>query len=292
MGGLVSTPALDEALRDYEEGLGLRLVERGTLDASLAASWGCPGSAGSRIATLQPEDGSECFIRLVEEPAVPGFAPMRTYGWAAFEITVEDVFQLARDIEGHGFELVGAPKEIPELPFFVPMQVTGRGSEMLYLNQVRMDTPDSDLPKASSGTGAIFIAVLAAPDRPASVRWYEESLRLTNAADYTLAYDLINQAFDLPPERTSTISLIQNGRMPIVEIDDYPPGALPRPARPGRLPPGNALVSLAVREIDPLAADLISGPARRDGPLYRGSRTATMRGSAGELIELVEIECS
>lgn len=287
LGGMVSTPSLEQAIVDYRDHLGLMLLEETMVDDGLAASWGCPGSAGARMATLRPEGGAECFLRLVEEPSVPGFVPMRTYGWAAYEITVQDVFALARRIGGSGFDIVGPPKELPELPFFVPMQVTGRGREMLYLNEVRMDTPDSDLPKATMGTDRIFIVILATPDRAASARWYQEQLGLTWAADYELAYELINSAFGLPAERRSTITLIQNGRMPIVEVDDYPPGATARSSYPDRLPPGNSLVSLLVDDIGALRLPFISPPASRDGPIYKGRRSGTVRGSAGELLELV-----
>ena len=63
-------------------------MDQGRLSADLSASWGCPGSAGARVATLRPKSGSRCFIRLVEAPVPAGFRPTRTYGWAAFDLTV------------------------------------------------------------------------------------------------------------------------------------------------------------------------------------------------------------
>jgi len=99
---------------------------------------------------------------------------------------------------------------------------------------------------------------------------------------------MINKAFGLAQGTQSTISMLQKGRMPIVEVDGYPEAATPRAVAPGLLPPGNALVTLAV---DSLNRNLpfIAPPERRDGPLYAGRRTATLRGPAGELLELVEV---
>ena len=289
VGGMVSTPDLDVALTDYHGRLGLRIVEQGNLEADLAASWGCAGSAGARFATLQPQSGADCFIRLVEAPLPVGFRPTRTYGWAAYELTVQDVFGWPDRLLGSGFEIVGPPKALEGLPYFIPMQVLGRGREMIYLNEVAENTPSSDLPKAGSLTDHIFIVILATPDREATLKWFEQTLQLDISSSYTLAYSMINNAFGLPSDHRSTITMVQKNRLPIVEVDGYPQAATPRSSEPGLLPPGNALVTLAVEDFDALLLDFIEQPVRRDGPFYRGCRTGTVRGSAGELIELIEI---
>lgn len=289
VGGIVSTPDLDGALSDYHGRLGLRIVEQGTLDPDLAASWGCPGTGGARQALLQPASGAHCFIRLVEAPLPEDFRPTRTYGWAAYELTVQDVFGWPERLEGSGFTVVGPPKVLEGLPYFVPMQVIGRGREMIYLNQVAQNMPDTDLPQARSLTDRIFIVILATPDRESTVKWFEAALRLDIGGSYTLAYSMINHAFGLSCEHRTTITMVQKDRLPIVEVDDYPPAATPRRGEPGLLPPGNALVTLAVDDFDALAPSFIQPPQRREGPLYGGRRVGTIRGCAGELVELIEI---
>lgn len=288
-GGVVSTPDLDAALADYHGCLGLDVVEQGTLDAGLAASWGCPKSAGARFATLQPQSGAHCFIRLVETPLPDDFRPTRTYGWAAYELTVQDVFGWPDRLQGSGFDIVGPPKALEGLPYFIPMQVTGRGREMIYLNEVAENTPTSDLPKAGSLTDHIFIVILATPDREASLKWFERALRLDISSSYTLAYSMINNAFGLGSDYRTTITMVQKGRLPIVEVDDYPTEATVRQGDPEMLPPGNAMITLAVDDLDALDVTFVAPPVQRDGPVYGGRRTATVRGFAGELIELIEI---
>lgn len=288
VGGVVSTPDLDIALDDYHELLGLRIVERGTLDADLTASWGASGNAGARFATLQPLSGAHCFIRLVEVPLDPGFRPMRTYGWAAYELTVEDVYGWPDRLAESGFDIVGPPKALVGLPYFIPMQVTGRGREMLYLNEVAENTPTSDLPKAQSAIDHIFIVILAAPDREASLKWFESALRLDIGSSYELPYSMINNAFGLPADHQSTITMVQKNRMPIVEVDGYPAEATPRGCAPDMLPPGNAMVTLAIDDLASLSVDFIQPPVARHGPMYGGRRAATIRGHAGEWIELLE----
>ena len=289
IGGIVTVPNLDAALADYQGRLGLTLVETAPLDAGLAASWGCPASAGSRMAVLRPVSGAHCFIRLVEQPIPGGFVPTTSFGWAAYELTVLDVFGWPSRIAGGAFSIVGEPKEIPGLPYFVAMQIHGPGKEMLYLNETRSNTPSSDLPVAQSPIDHMFIVILAAPDRAGAVAWYKQALGLDEGDTYVIEYSMINHAFSLPEGTTSGLTMIQNGRMPIVEIDEYPPQTRARPRDAGHLPPGNALVSLAVRSLDALGCDWIAPPAAHPGALYGGARSATTIGPAGELLELVEL---
>ncbi|WP_298468625.1 VOC family protein [uncultured Erythrobacter sp.] len=290
MGGLSTVPDLSDALSGYRDCLGLELVEQGALAADLAASWNCPGNAGSPYAVLRPKSGAPCWFRLVEQPDHPGFKPTRSYGWAAFECTVEDVWHWPDVVEGAGFTIVGPPKKLENIePAFIPMQVLGTGREMVYLNQVLNDMPGTDLPRAKSAVDRIFIVVLATPDRDASVEWYRDRLGLTRGADYSLPYSMINNAFGLPADTLTTITMVQHDRMPIVEVDDYPAAATDRPCHHEQLPPGNALVSLAVRDVDQCDVDWIMPPDARQGALYEERRCGTTIGAGGELVELVEV---
>ena len=289
LGGLSTVPDLDLALAAYRDTLGLDLVEEGHLPPTLAESWGCGENTGSRFATLRPASGEPCSFRLVEQPDTPGFKPTTTYGWAAFECTVEDVWGWPDKLPQEQFEIVGPPKEITGIePAFIPMQALGPGREMIYLNQVLGDMPGSDLPRAGSPVDRIFICVLATPDREGTVEWYRTRLSVDRGADFTIPYTMINQAFGMPADRLTTLTMVSSGRMPIVEVDDYPQEATARARHEGMLPPGNAIVTLAVRDLDACAVDWIAGPDRQEGILYDGHRSASTTGPAGELLELVE----
>lgn len=290
LSGLSTMADLDAGLAAYRDTLGLELVEQGELDEALAVSWGCPANAGSRYASLRPQSGAPCWFRLVEQPDHPDFKPTTSYGWAAFECTVEDVWQWPDALPENLFEIVGPPKVLENMePAFIPMQALGPGGEMVYLNQVLRDMPENDLPRAHSPVDHIFIVVLATPDRLASQAWYVERLGLTKGSDYTLPYSMINNAFGLPPETQTTISMATAGRFPVVEIDDYPATAMERARHDGMLPPGNALVSLAVENLDACDVEWITAPAAREGAMYEGRRAACAIGPGGELLECVEV---
>ena len=288
LGGLSVTPDLDAALADYAGTLGLELVEQGTLDAALAESWGCPRSAGTRIATLRPSSGAPCALRLVEQPDHPEFKPTTTHGWAAYELTVRDVFGWPDRLDGSGFSIQGMPKELEGMAYFVPMQALGRGREMIYLNEVRADMPNCDLPIARSDVDHIFICILATPDRAATVRWYEDTLKLKGVDTFNLSYKMINNAFGLPDSHRTDLTMVQHGRMTIFEVDGYPAQAKPRARHSGMLPPSNALVSLAVDSLDLPDVAWIAPPQVRSEFPYGERRCATLAGPAGELVECIE----
>jgi catechol 2,3-dioxygenase-like lactoylglutathione lyase family enzyme len=286
--GTIAVADLEIAISDYRDTLGLLLVETGRLSPSLAESWGAPATTDGRYALLQPSSGAACFIRLIEQPDRTDFLPTTTFGWAAYELTVQDAFGWPDRLTGSSFEVIGPPREIAGLPYFVAMQALGPGREMIYLNEVCLDTPSTDLPRANSPADQIFIVILAAPDRQVAVEWYKARLGLDIGETHTIEYTMINKAFGLSSGTQSTLTMIQKGRMPIVEVDAYPSSAGARKSNIGMLPPGNSMVSLAVDEIAGLDLDWIATPKERPGPLYNGHMSGTVFGPAGELLELVE----
>ena len=288
MGGLSVVPDLASAIAAYQGTLQLDLVHEGPLPADLAASWDCPASANMRHAVLRPKSGAPCWFRLVEQPPVAGFRPTTSFGWGAFELTVKDVFGWPDRLAGSAFTIVGEPKQLPGMDAFVPMQALGPGQEMIYLNQVFGNMAAIDLPMAQSISDHIFIVILAAPDRAAACDWYARSLGLDLGETFELPYEMINSAFGLPNSHISALTMVQAGRMPIVEVDDYPTQARRRPRHVGMLPPGNALVTLAVCDLDSCTVNWICPPVPRFGPLYEGRKAGTCIGVAGELLELVE----
>lgn len=288
LGGTITVPDLEMAVKDYRDVLGMTLVSQNTVAHELAISWGCPNNAGANMAVLQPASGFDCFVRLIEQPDHPDFKPTRSYGWAAYEFTVLNVFDWPDRLKNSGFEVVGLPKKLAGLPYFVPMQALGPGRELIYLNEVFENTPTSDLPKAQSLTDQIFIVVLAAQDGEKTVKWYLKKLQLDEGETHRLAYRMINNAFGLPENTITSLTMVQNERLPIVEVDSYPQQTTARPHYDDMLPPGNASVSLAVDNLDALDLEWIKLPVERTELPYNGRRTGCTIGPDGELLELIE----
>jgi catechol 2,3-dioxygenase-like lactoylglutathione lyase family enzyme len=287
----VTTPSFADSRTDYVDRLGLEVVNEGRVSPELAASWGAPASAGRRVALLASSSASPGFVRLVEATPVPGYRPLRSFGWASYELTCQTVFALHDRIAGKGFEVIGAPKLVPGFDNFIPFQVTGRAGEILYLNEVLQSSMSGlDLPTAEAAVDFTFIAILAAPDADAAVRFHVDRLGFEAGETYVIPYSVINNAFGLPPDHKTRMTMTRVGRLPATEVDQYPEGTVERPTIGGELPPGNAMVSFITRSLDAIAVALIAPPARHDGPMYAGRRSACVRGTAGELIELIEAE--
>jgi catechol 2,3-dioxygenase-like lactoylglutathione lyase family enzyme len=286
--GTVSAPDFAAALADYTGVLGLAVVDESPVTPDLAASWGAPASAGRRMALLSAPGGDAAFLRLVEASPTD-YRPLQSHGWAAFEHSVADCDALHALMPGSGFTVLGAPQRVAGFDNFIPFQVAGRSGEVLYLNQVLDGTmADLDLPHTSSRVGPMFIAVLAAPDRAAAVAFHCDALGFEAGATWTIPYGVINRSFGLPDTTLTAMTMTRTGRLPATEIDDYPAAATPRAVPPGELPPGNAMVSFLTASLDAVKAPLVAEPARHAGPLYAGRRSATVIGTAGERIELIE----
>jgi catechol 2,3-dioxygenase-like lactoylglutathione lyase family enzyme len=282
------TPDPDVAAARYAELLGYEAIERGAVSADLAASWGAPACAGRRYVVCRPASGVEIYLRFVEGKPPADYRPLRTYGWAATELCVRDVLAVNARLAGSAFEVIGPPKPLDGLPMIFPMQVRGPDQEIVFLTQILDEIPGFDLPRAQSLVDHPFIMVLACSNLEASNRWLASALKLQAGDPLDLAYEVLSDAFDLPPEHKHRIATLTHGRDIFLETDQYPAEAGPRARAPGDLPPGVALVTLIHPEFDSLTGPWITPPALRDGVLYGGRRAGVMTGPDGVLVEVVE----
>jgi hypothetical protein len=279
---------LDRAIRNYETYFDYSVIERGHVAADLAASWDAPKSAEQPYAILQPSSGAEIYLRFIEQKPVEGYRALRSYGWAAVEICVQDVLAANARVENSPFEIIGPPREIDGLPAIYPMQVKGPDEEIVYLTQIRDDLPAYDLPRAATPIDKLFILVLGCSDMAASNRWMERHAGVAMGRDMAIVYTMLAKAYGTPMDELHTISTMIHGRDVFLELDQYPPAATPRPRHDGMLVPGCAIGTLYHPDFASLPGPWISPPVRRDGPVYKGKRVATMKDLDGTLIEMVE----
>jgi hypothetical protein len=135
----------------------------------------------------------------------------------------------------------------------------------------------------------MFIAVLAALDRAEAVAFHGR-LGFAEGETWEIPYSMINRSFGLPDAHLTAMTMTRAGRLPASEIDQYPDEAEFRKRAPGELPPGNALVTACVADLDAVDAPFLEPPARLEGTMYSGRRVAVVRGPSEELLELIECE--
>ena len=111
--GTVVTPDFAASLADYTREFAMEVMENGQVSADLARSWRAPAQVARPFALLQGRGGKGGFIRLIEGAKVESYRPLRSFGWAAYELTVKDAFALHARIDQTAFRVIGAPKLVP-----------------------------------------------------------------------------------------------------------------------------------------------------------------------------------
>lgn len=273
----------------YTQWLDYQVVDAGTVSADLAASWGSAASAGRHMVVMQPASGAPVFLRFIAGDPVPTYRPLRSFGWAALEICVQDVQRVNERMQQSPFAIIGPPKPLPGMPMIHPMQVQGPDGEIIYLTQIDSDLPDQDLPRAESLIDRLFILVMAASDLKNSLAWFRDVIGLSHGTPFAIPYTMISKAFDLPLDTKHTLCTMTDGRDVFLELDQLPAEATRRPRHEGQLPPGIALCTLLHRDLSSIKADWITSPVRRDDPIYDGRLTGTLRAPDGTLVELVQV---
>ncbi|MFT3964277.1 MAG: VOC family protein [Sphingobium sp.] len=282
---------IDAAVERFSLWLDYSVVEDVMVPADLAEAWGAPANAGRRSVTMRPASGSPVFLRFIEGDPVPGYLPIRTYGWAAIEICVSDVEAVnARMLASDIFKVIGPPKPLDGYPTVKPMQVRGPDQETIYLTEIGTDDPDSGLPSPKTLIDRPFILVLASPDLRRTARWLVDVLGLELTDPVAIRYTMIALAFDLPLEdRHELVTGMWKGQI-FLEADQYPAGATERPCNPGALPPGVSIVSIMHPNFAKLEGHWIAPPMERDGSVYAGRRVGMLRTPEGALLEVIEGE--
>lgn len=287
--GTISVADLVRSRELYEQWLDYRTLEQGKVAPALAASWGAPGAAGAPYAVLQPASGADILLRLVQAPPVPGFKPLVTYGWAALEFCVQDVLAVNERMQRSPFEIIGPPRRIEGLDAIHPMQVKGPDGEICYFTQINSDLPEFTLPRAKAFIDHLFINVLAASDMRAAQRWMVRRLGFAVGREaMEIVYTMLAKAFGTPMDQLYTISTMVHDKDVFLEVDQMPPQATPRPRHAGLLPPGVAMTTFKIADLDAVTAPFIAPPEAYDGAFCQGHRSAAVEGPDGTLFELLE----
>jgi catechol 2,3-dioxygenase-like lactoylglutathione lyase family enzyme len=275
--------------RDYARWLGYRVRERGRVSSALAASWDAPAAAGQRYILMSPDAAPDVYIRAVQSPAVRGYRPITSYGWNAIEIIVDDPDALRAQLRDSPFKVIGEPAPLGSYPTIRAFQVEGPHAEVLYLTAETGDRSRSLLPPPGGTVGRVFIMVVAGPDIDALLDWYASHFGMARGTARQLSVGVVQRAQGLAPGATvplATQRLAQPGNL--IEFDGYQGQTGARSTPPGQLPPGIASASFTVHQLDAIDLPFIRPPARYPGKAYAGHRSATVRGPAGELVELIE----
>lgn len=275
--------------RAWRDELSYHAVDRGPLPSVLAASWDAPALAGRPYLIMQPASGEPVSLRFIEAPSSGDYQPLKTEGWNAVEILVQDPDGLAEALAGsRHFKVVGPPRYLTDQQNIRAMQVLGPAGELIYFTDV--GSPEKSgfgLQPARTWVDRVFIMVVGARDLSALRDFYSAALGLTTTAPVPYRIGVLSRAYGLPDETLHKLSIAQLSDRFLLELDEYPAAARPARSAAGALPPGIAMVTF---EVDEWRPDLpwLAAPGSRASFPYGGRRAGVLRGAAGEYIELVE----
>jgi catechol 2,3-dioxygenase-like lactoylglutathione lyase family enzyme len=285
----LGVPDVSVTEQAYTQWLSYEVAERGAVGRDLAGAWNAPRMAGHKYSLLKPQSKANIYLRFVQVNAVDGYVPMKTFGWNAIEMLVQDPDLLAEKLgqPGSPFQIVGVPRSLgPNSPIRA-MQVVGPAKEVLYLTRIP--------PGSSNGMGSAttpvdrpFIMIVGGPDLEQMRSFYAQKLGLNVSGSATARMTVLNKAHGLDIETTHPLSMARVSPQYSLEIDGYPPSATARPVRRGELPPAVAMVGFEVDSLDHADLPLLARPRIIKASPYLGRRIAVTRGAGGELIELIE----
>jgi catechol 2,3-dioxygenase-like lactoylglutathione lyase family enzyme len=273
----------------YAEWLGYTAAAHGKIDKELATVWDAPAMVGRPYVLMQPESKEKIYLRFVQVAPAPGYVPMKTFGWNAIEIMVQDPDALATRLakSGSPFQIIGQPRPLgPNSPIRA-MQVVGPAQEVLYLT--RFPGPDGR-PTARTFVDRPFILIDGGPQLETLQDFYGKQFGATVGAAAQARMTVLNKAHGFDIETTHPLAVARLSPQYSIEMDGYPETATARPTHKGELPPAIASVSFEVDSLDAVKVPLLAPAHAIKAQPYGGRRVATVRGPAGELIELVEMQ--
>ncbi len=283
----ISTPDLPASQALYTDCFRYKIVDSGKVDETLANSWAAPATAGKPFALLAPRQDDSTVLRLIETEAGSNLSPLRTFGWWALELSVEDVDKIHEVVEKSDFEVVGAPRDMTFDAPVRPMQCVGPNGEVFFLTQVLEHASPESRTHTKAFVDQLFIVILGTPGREDVLRFYEQALGFERADEFEIEYRSLNWAFGLPQGTRHKLTMLDASGTGVIQVDQYPDGATERPVLPGHLPPGISMVTFVVSSLDDIGTEFLADPIQLDAKPYGGRTSAVVRGTMGELIEFV-----
>ena len=274
----------------YRDELDYQVADRGDISGVLAASWRAPALAGRAYVTLQPASNEPVYLRFIEDTSGAPVAAMKTEGWNAVEILVQDPDALARALESSAhFNVVGPPRYLTEKQNIKAMQAIGPAGELVYFTNI--SDPEKSgfgLQPARSYIDRVFIMVVGARDHSALTDFYQTMLGMTVTPPMLYRIGVLSSAYGMPDDTRHELAIAQLSERFLLELDRYPQAATPRPVPRGELPGGVAMVTFEVTAWNPELPYLVAPTVQASFP-YQQRRSGVLVGAAGEYLELVEM---
>lgn len=276
------------AARAYVDSFGYVVEEETEVSTAMAQVWDTPAMTGRAVIALQPNSGADFRLRFIAADPVPSYRPMRSRGWNAIELLVQDPDEMAERLRKSAFAVIGEPRDLSQDGDVRAMQAIGPAGEIVYLTRIQ-GARESVYGTAKSMVDRAFILVVGSDDFDSLVAFYGGKLRHTLQTFGRTTIDVVSNALAVPDDTLYDMKLARLGERFSIEMDGYPIAIADRPRLAGALPPGVAMVTMGVESLDALGTDWRGGSAHLSGRFYQDCNTAVTTGPAGEWLECVDI---
>lgn len=214
------------------------------LCADEAIRWQATNLTGAQVLEVCGINGG---VRFIESSTYRNPQPLRTFGWSALEICVDDVHKYVAQAVKAGFKVLneavplsGIAKPLP----LIAAQLAGINGEVVYITQILSEVPNFELPDVSKESGSIFICVLGASDLEKSREVLESQFEVRRASDREVAIRVINRVYEQPIETLHRLSSLQLAGRNAIEIDQLPIEGKQREVALNNLTPGISVVTV------------------------------------------------
>ena len=280
----ITTPDLDKVIDIYSKYLGYRFISSTIVSAEQAKSWDAENIENSKMIFMSPESSNDFFFRFIEQDVDEDYVPFGTYGWNAAELIVKDVDRSAEKLIGSPFEIIGEPANLSFTDQIRAMQIMGPSREIIYLTQFKSKLVEFDSPSPRCDIDQTFIVILAGENLDDMQTFLHERLCIKKAEPMQSRIRAISKVFDLPEDTKYKSAALAIRDQSLIELDEMPSKARPRSVRPGYLPSGISIVSFIAHD-----SSLIDKTYDSNIPSFEKARASTIKGSSGELIEIINV---
>jgi hypothetical protein len=281
---------LTEVENAYRDTLNYSVRDRGQISSKLADNWDASDVAGQNYLLMQPESNESVYLRFIESSNAINYQPMKTEGWNAIEILAQDPDDLAHKLDkSKYFTVVGEPDYLTEEKNIKAMQALGPASELLYFTHI--SAPEKSgfgLLPGKSYVDRVFIMVIGSRDHETLRNYYQTTFDLPVTAPMPYRIGVLSNTYGLPEETKHNIAIASISNRFLIELDQYPQSVQSQSQQAGQLPPGIAIVTFEVENIETLENNFIGEFHPINKYPYTGRASGVLRGPAGELIEIVQ----
>ena len=279
----ISTSDLNKIVEVYQEFLKYRLTKSGQITAKECSAWGAENLTNADYVVMQPEKSDDFSFRFIHQPDQSNYIAFKSVGWNAAELIVEDVDELAIQLDNSPFEIIGAPADLSFTEDIRAMQVMGPANEILYLTQFKNKVPEFDNPKPRCFVDQTFIVVLAGKSLDEMQGYFHDNFKLDKATVIKSRIRSISRVFNFPADTQYKAAALALKDHSMIELDELPKAGNHRFSLDGYLPAGIAMVSFLHYE----SGKKFKNTYYSNLPSHESRLCSVQKGITNELIELI-----